>query len=152
MTIRTLLWRGLDAPRMEIVRVESLDRAHGTQIGIAYELRWWLDGAVLELSLDGGPGIRVELGGADFFDLHHSAFFNSLPVARDGLLKEGATACEYTMRFVRVPELTAEPAWQRYEPLENRVVRYRSTGYQANITYDLDGFVTLYQDYLERVG
>jgi len=30
MAIRTLLWRGLDAPRMEIVRVESLDRAHGT--------------------------------------------------------------------------------------------------------------------------
>ena len=43
MAIRTLLWRGLDAPRMEIVRVESLDRAYGTQIGIAYELRWALD-------------------------------------------------------------------------------------------------------------
>ena len=35
MAIRTLLWRGLDAPRMELVRVESLDRARGTQIGIA---------------------------------------------------------------------------------------------------------------------
>jgi hypothetical protein len=55
MAIRTLLWRGLDAPRMEIVRMESLDRARGTQIGIAYELRWKLDGAVLELILDGGP-------------------------------------------------------------------------------------------------
>src|SRR5215831_3143191 len=66
MAIRTLLWRGLDAPRMEIVRVESLDRACGTQIGIAYELRWKLDGPVLELTLDGGPGIRVELGDADF--------------------------------------------------------------------------------------
>ena len=152
MAIRTLLWRGLDAPRMEIVRVESLDRAHGTQIGIAYELRWKLDGAVLELTMDGGPGIRVELGDADFFDLHHSAFFNSLPVARDGLLKAGAAAREYTMRFVRVPELTAEPAWQRYEPLGNRVVRYRSSGYQADVTFDADGFVTLYQDYLERVG
>lgn len=49
MPIRTFLWRGLDAPRMEIVRAESLDRARGTQIGIAYELRWKLDGAVLEL-------------------------------------------------------------------------------------------------------
>ena len=152
MTIRTLLWRGLDAPRMEIVRVESLDRAHGTQIGIAYELRWKLDGAVLELTMDGGPGIRVELGEADFFDLHHSAFFNALPVARDGPLKEGAAACEYTMRFVRVPELTEEPARQRYEPLGNRMVRYRSSSYQANTTFDADGFVTLHQDYLERVG
>jgi uncharacterized protein len=152
MAIRTLLWRGLDAPRMEIVRVESLDRAHGTQIGISYELRWKLDGPVLELTMDDGPGIRVELGDADFFDLHHSAFFNSLPVARDGLLEEGATAREYTMRFVRVPELTAEPTWQRYEPLAGRVVRYRSVGYEADIAFDVDGFVTLYQDYLERVG
>jgi uncharacterized protein len=152
VAMRTLLWRGLDAPRMEIVRIEGLDRAHGTQIGVAYELRWNLDGAVLELTLDGGPAIRVELGGADFFDLGHSAFFNSLPVARDGLLDEGAVAREYTMRFVRVPELTAELAWQRYEPLGNRVVRYHSSGYQADITFDPDGFVTLYQDYLERVG
>ena len=100
MAIRTLLWRGLDAPRMEIVRVESLDRAHGTQIGIAYELRWKLDGAVLELTMDGGPGIRVELGEAEFFDLHHSAFFNSLPVARDGLLerRRGRAGVHHALR------------------------------------------------------
>jgi uncharacterized protein len=152
MAMRTLVWRGLDAPRMEIVHVESLDRARGTQIGIAYELRWQLDATMLELSMDGGPGIRVELGHADFFDLQHSAFFNSLPVARDGLLAEGASAREYTMRFVRVPELTAEPAWQRYEPLGHQVVRYCSSGYEADITFDADGFVTIYQDYLERVG
>jgi hypothetical protein len=152
MAIRTLVWRGLDAPRMEIVHVESLDRAHGTQIGIAYELRWKLDGRVLELTLDDGPGIRVELGDADFFDLGHSAFFNSLPVARDRLLGQGAAARDYTMRFVRVPELAVEPSRQRYEPLGNRVVRYRSNGYQADITFDADGFVDLYQDYLERVG
>ncbi len=30
--------------------------------------------------------------------------------------------------------------------------RYRSSGYEADITFDGDGFVTLYQDYLERVG
>ncbi|MBO0830869.1 MAG: putative glycolipid-binding domain-containing protein [Actinobacteria bacterium] len=152
MAVRTLLWRGLDEPRMEIVHVEGLDRAHGTQIGIAYELRWNLDGAVLEMTRDGGPVVRVELGGADFFDLHHSAFFNSLPVARDGLLKVDAAAREYTMRFVRVPELTAELVRQKYKPLGNRVVRYRSNGYQADITFDADGFVTLYQDYLERVA
>lgn len=152
MAIRTLLWRGVDAPRMEIVRVDGYDRARGTQIGVAYELRWKLEGEVLELTMDGGPVTRVELAGADFFDLHHSAFFNSLPVARDSLLADGAAAHEYTMRFVRVPELTAELATQRYEPLGNGVVRYSSDGYKADITFDADGFVTLYQDYLERVG
>ncbi len=151
MATRTLLWRGLDAPRMEIVYVESLDRAHGTQIGVSYELRWRLDGQVLDLEVAGGPAARVELGDADFFDLHHSAFFNSLPVARDRLL-EGAPAREYTMRFVRVPELTAERARQRYEPLGNRTVHYRSAGFEADISFDDDGFVALYQDYLERVG
>jgi uncharacterized protein len=152
MTVRTFLWRGLDEPRMEIVHVDDFDHAHGTQIGIAYELHWNLDGAALELTRDGVPDIRVELGGADFFDLQHSAFFNSLPVARDGLLTEGSAAREYTMRFVRVPELTADPVRQRYEPLANRVVRYSSDGYQADITFDADGFVLLYEDYLERVG
>jgi hypothetical protein len=40
---------------MEIVRVESLARAHGTQIGITDELRGKLDRAVLELTMDSGP-------------------------------------------------------------------------------------------------
>jgi len=149
--MRTLLWRGLDEPRMEIVYVESLDRARGTQIGVTYELRWRLDGPVLDLQIVGGTAATVELGDADFFDLGHSAFFNSLPVARDGLLETGP-AHDYTMRFVRVPELSAERSLQRYEPLGNRRVRYRSAGYEADISFDDDGFVTLYQDYLERVG
>jgi uncharacterized protein len=56
---------------MEIVRVESLDRARGTQIGIAYELRWNLHGPVLALTLDSGPGIQVELGD-QLFDAEHA--------------------------------------------------------------------------------
>jgi hypothetical protein len=31
-------------------------------------------------------------------------------------------------------------------------VRFRSAGYEADISFDDEGFVTLYQDYLERVG
>ena len=151
MTVRTMIWRGLDEPRMEIVYADSTDRAHGTQIGVSYELRWRLDGPVLDLEMVGGGGARVELGDADFFDLQHSAFFNSLPVLRDGLL-DGGAARDYTMRFVRVPELTAEPYAQRYTPLGNRVVHYKSDGFEADISFDKDGFVTLYQDYLERIG
>jgi len=102
--------------------------------------------------MSGGPGLRFEMGDADFSDLNHSPFFSSLAVARDSLLNQGATAREYTMPLVRVPELTAEPSSQRYEPLGNRVVRCGSNGYQANITFATEGFVTIYQDYLERVG
>jgi hypothetical protein len=44
----------------EIVPVQSLDRAHGTQIGIACELRGKPCGAVPGLTMDGGP--RIGLG------------------------------------------------------------------------------------------
>ena len=149
--MKTYVWRGLDAPRMEIAYVESLKQARGTQIGVAYELRWQLAGAVLDLHVAGGRSEQISLGSADFFDVMHSPFFNSLPVVRDGLLEPGP-AREYTMRFVRVPGLTAEAMWQRYEPLGNRSVHYSSHGFEADISFDQDGFVRLYQDYLERVG
>ena len=149
--MRTLVWRGLDEPRMEIAHVESLDTACGTQIGLAYELRWQLGGDLLRLALVGGPSVQLELGDADFFDVHNSAFFNSLPVMRDGLLEAGP-AREYTMRFVRLPELTAEPLRQRYEPRGDRVVHYESPGFEADIEFDADGFVTLYHGYLERIA
>ena len=61
-------------------------------------------------------------------------------------------ACESTMRFVRVPELTAEPARQRDEPPGNPMVRYRSSSCQANITFDADRTVTPCQDHRERAG
>ena len=45
-----------------IVRAESRDRAPGTQIGIACELRWKPGGAVPQLTMDCGPRIRAGLG------------------------------------------------------------------------------------------
>ena len=49
-----------------IVRAESRDRARSTQIGIACELRWKLDGAVPKRTMDGGPRIRAGLGDPGF--------------------------------------------------------------------------------------
>jgi uncharacterized protein len=147
---RTLVWRRLDEPGMEVAHVESLERASGTQIGVAYELRWALDGQRLELDVVGGAEAVVELEDADFFDVFASPFFNSLPVMRDDLL-EGGAARDYTMRFVRVPSLEVVPSEQRYEPLGERVVRYSSGSFSANIEFDSEGFVTAYEGFLERV-
>jgi uncharacterized protein len=149
--VKTYVWRGLDAPRMEIVYVESLQQARGTQIGVAYELRWQLAGAVLDLHVAGGRSEQIRLGSGDFFDVLHSPFFNSLPVLRDGLLMPGP-ARDYVMTYVEVPGLTARPVPQSYQPLGNRVVRYRAGGFEADIEFDEDGIVTLYHDYLERVA
>jgi len=149
--MRTLVWRGLDAPRMEIAYVESLDHASGTQIGLAYELRWELTGSSLRVEVVGGGKRDVELGDCDFFDLAFSPFFNSLPVARDALHDAGP-ARDYRMRFVTAPALTDSVVPQRYEPLGGRRVRYSSGSFEADIDFDADGFVTLYHDFLERVA
>jgi hypothetical protein len=146
--VTTLVWRGLDEPRMEIVRFESAERAEGTQIGLTYELRWRLDGPRLDLEVVGERGATVELGDCDFFDLGYSPYFNSLPVWRDGF----GEPREYTMRFVDVPSLDAQEARQRYEPVGERVIRYSSGSFQADIEFDADGFVTLYHDFLERIA
>ena len=149
--MRTLVWRRLDEPGMEITHVESLEHASGTQIGTAYELRWQLDGTRLNVEVVGGPKASVELGDADFFDLFASPFFNSLPVMRDGLLISGP-ARDYVMQFVTVPEVDVVRSAQRYEPRGDRVVAYSSGSFAADIEFDADGFVTLYHGFLERLS
>ena len=148
--MRTLVWRGLDEPRMEIAHVESFERAHGTQIGLHYELRWELEGDRVHVELIGTGEQVFELGDTDFFDISHSPFFNSLPVVRDGLLEAGEPH-DYVMTFVRFAPFGAAPSEQRYTPLGNRVVRYTSGDFEADIRFDDDGFVVLYEDYLERI-
>jgi hypothetical protein len=150
--MRTLVWRRLDDPGMEAAHVESLSDASGVQIGRAYELRWRLRGNSLELDLNDGERARtVELGDADFFDVFASPFFNSLPVMRDSLLVEGPTR-DYVMAFVQVPELAVVRSDQRYEPRGDRVVRYSSGAFAADIAFDEDGFVTTYEGFLERIS
>jgi hypothetical protein len=148
---RTLAWRGLDEPRMEIAYVDSLDHARGRQLGLVYELSWELVGPLLRVEVVGGAACEIRLGDADFFDLGYSPFFNSLPVARDGLL-EAVPARDYRMRFVDVPALADRLVEQRYEPRGDRIVHYSSGSFEADIHFDEDGFVTLYEDFLERVG
>jgi uncharacterized protein len=147
---RTFVWRGIDEPRMEIARAEVVAgelSAHGTQIGVAYELRYELEPGRLRAEVVDGPSIDIGLDGADFFDLGFSPLFNSLPVL--GGLEE---ATDFVMSFVRVPSLEVTRSEQRYEPLGDRVVRYRSGSFVADITFDEDGFVTHYQHLAQRVS
>ena len=148
--MRTLVWRRLDEPGMEVAHIDSLSRADGTQIGRGYEARWRLDGDALDVEVVGRRRITVELGDADFFDLFASPFFNSLPVMRDGLLEAGSSR-DYVMRFVTLPELDVVRSEQRYEPRGDRVVGFSSGTFAADIEFDTDGFVTQYHGFLERI-
>jgi uncharacterized protein len=149
---RTVVWRGLDEPRMEIAYVDLAGaRATGTQIGATYELRYELEGDLLRLELVGGRRLDVALDGLDYFDLGLSPLFNSLPVWGDQLL-EDREARDYVMRFVAVPELEVDESRQRYEPLGGRRLRYRSGDFTAELEFDHDGLVVHYEGLAERVG
>ena len=147
---RTLVWRGIDEPRMEIARAE-LDggelSATGTMIGAGFELRYELEPGRLQARVVDGPEVDVSLEGADYFDLNFSPLFNTLPLL-DGLER----ATDFAMTFVRVPSLEVERSEQKYEPLGDRLVRYSSGDFVAEIEFDDDLFVTRYQWLAERVG
>jgi hypothetical protein len=139
---------------MEIARVDLAGgevRASGTQIGVTYELRYELEPDLLKLDLVGEQSVDVELGDADFFDLGLSPLFNSLPVWRDRVLEEGKTR-NYVMRFVSVPDLGVLQSRQRYEPLDDRRLRYTSGDFTAVLDFDEDGLVVRYEHLAERVG
>jgi hypothetical protein len=139
---------------MEIARVElpgPVARMSGTQIGVSYELRYAFEPGLLRLELVGSRTLEVALDGLDFFDLGLSPLFNSLPVWRDGLLEEGA-ARKYVMRFVSVPELVVEDAEQVYEPLGEGRVQFRSGDFTADLMFDEDGLVLMYEGLAERLA
>jgi uncharacterized protein len=152
--MRTLVWRGLEEPLMELARVGLNGTelsATGTQLGIAYELRYELLPGLLRLELVGERTLEVPLDGLDFFDLGRSPLFNSLPVLRDGLLEAGEPR-DYVMRWVSVPELAVREVPQSYEPLGHRTIRYSSGSFAATIEFDEEGFVTRYPGLAERVA
>ena len=147
-----LIWSGLDEWRAEIAHVDTDGgklSASGTQIGIAYELRYELSDRLLRLDVVGGRSREIDVGDADFFDLAFSPLLNSLPVLRDRLL-DPRPPRDYVMAFVDVPSLEVSRAEQRYEPIGNRIVRFRSGDFTADLEYDDDGFVVRYPGLAER--
>ena len=151
---RTLVWSGVDEPRMEIAYVDLSVKeptAHGTIVGVTYELRYELEPGLVRVGIVGGQRVVLELGDADFFDVAFSPLFNSLPVRRDELL-HGGEPRDYVMRFVDVPSLETRRSEQRYEPLGEGVVRFRSGSFTADLVFDADGFVLEYPGLARRVG
>jgi uncharacterized protein len=137
---------------MEVAHAQRRGReltAVGTQLGAAYELRYRLEPELLHLELVGYRSLEVPLGDADFFDLGWSPLFNSLPVIRDGMLDAGP-ARDYVMRWVDVPSLEVTMSEQRYEPLGERMVRFRSGGFAADIQFDEHAFVVHYPGIARR--
>jgi hypothetical protein len=144
--VETFVWTGEEAPRIEIARVEAdgtTIRANGTQIGVAYELRYELEAGTLRLEIVGGPSREVEPADADFVDLGFSPLTNALPILADGLHRGGQPR-DYVMALVEVPSLDVVRSEQRYEPFAPGLVRFRSGDFTAMLELDDDGFVVRY--------
>ena len=98
-------------------------------------------------------GDPAAIAGAIDCDVAFSAVFNSLPALRENLL-HGGEPKDFEMAFVSVPDLAISRSPQRYEPLDDERVQFISldSDYRAEIRFDADGLVTLYEDFLERVA
>ena len=154
MAPTALVWIGDGAPRMEVAWVERRAgelTAAGTQLGAVYELRYRLSGTRLTLEVVGGRAVELQLADADFFDLGFSPLFNSLPVIRDGLLEPGPPR-NYVMSWVDVPSLEVTRSEQRYEPLDDLVIRFTAGDFTADIEFDEAGFVVRYPGIATRAG
>jgi hypothetical protein len=165
--LKLYAWQGPGL--FEVAFVDLWDNrltARGTQLRADYSLSYMLETSELFLSehlraevetvhgagsLDLGRGTTPLKDDVFDLDLQASPLFNSLPVLRDRL-HEGGEAREYTMAFVRVPELSVQRSAQRYVPLDRGVVRFRSGTFTADIEFDADGFVVRYPGLAERVS
>ena len=177
---RLAVWRGLDEWRAEaaLVRIDG-DRltAQGTQLGAApYRLDYRLvtganlaaerlelsvlhDGRLRRLEVVRHPDgswtaddrSLPELDGAVDLDVLHSPLFNTTPYLRHGM-GAGGEPRDLAMAFVTVPELEVSRSEQRYTPLGGDRVNFASGDFSADIQFDENGLVSLYEDYLERVS
>jgi uncharacterized protein len=164
--LKTYAWQGPDLFELAFVELRD-DRltARGTQLRSSYRLTYVVETSSMFVSeliraevetahgigtLDLRRGTKPLRDDVLDLDLQASPLFNSLPILRDRL-HEGGEAREYTMAFVRVPELSVERSAQRYVPLGRGLVRFRSGSFTADLEFDADGFVTRYPGLAERV-
>jgi uncharacterized protein len=103
--------------------------------------RWWLNGRE-------SPDLRdcVDI------DLSLSPITNALPLNRLDIARDDAR--EIVAAWVRFPQLTVEPARQRYEPIAPSVYRHSSlaSGFTATIRVDDLNVPIEYEGVWKRVG
>ncbi|ACQ80080.1 protein of unknown function DUF1089 [Beutenbergia cavernae DSM 12333] len=115
-------------------RVDVTTRTGSTRLLLTRDAAgWWVDG-VRDARFDGCVDV----------DLGFSPSTNTLPVRRLGL--DVGDAVEIRALWLRYPELRVELSVQEYTRLAPRRWRYRSDGFEAELTVDGDGVVVTYGD------
>jgi hypothetical protein len=177
---RDIVWEWLDRPGLEHLSIEigpAAIRAQGlvlvqlgtTPVRVAYAVdldgSWRFERARLTVERDGGSKVlaieraadgrwtvdgqaRPDLAPCIDIDIMATPFTNSLPIRR--LRFEPDRAQTLWMAYIRLPELTVEPAAQDYtrldaaDPPTRFRYRSRATGFTAELEVDDDGLVLEY--------
>ena len=123
-------------------------------------------GWTAEVRDDGGVTLPDAGGDVDQFaaardvDLAASPLFNTMPVLRHRI-HEGASAEDFLMVWISLPDLSLHPSPQRYTHVERRadderVVRFEAVGegddFQAELSFDAHGLVVDYPGIARRMG
>lgn len=168
-------WATLDADARTLTASGRASGLRPRPYWVAYELetdvdyatsRMWVEArsetgkATLELRRESGQwtvnGIaRPDLEAALDCDLAACPLTNTMPILRHRL-HEGPGDRSLVMAFIQVPGLRVIRSEQRYRHLYRRpdgsaIVRYRSGGFEDDLTIDADGFVIDYPKLGRRV-
>jgi hypothetical protein len=107
---------------------------------------------------EGGTGMEPPGGDVSSFsealdcDLGLCPLTNTMPVLRERML-EAEEPRDFVMAWVKVPDLSVHRSEQRYEPVDDRTVRFVSldSDFVAELELDEDGLVVHYPGLGERV-
>ena len=121
--------------RLLTIGVDGLAEGAPVRVDITLEAdgqgRWWRDGDVV---IDDPDALDCDLG--------FSPSTNTLPIRRLGL--EIGETREIAVAWVLFPSFEIVLGRQSYERLAERAWRYRSAGFEADLTVDGDGLVDDY--------
>lgn len=97
-----------------------------------------------------GQTTRSSFDGALDVDVQYSPFFNALPIRRTDLhtTKE---AVELPVVYVKLPELSVNPAVISYDSTDGGGIKLHSPVAETTITVDDDGFILDYPQLAERI-
>jgi uncharacterized protein len=105
-----------------------------------------------EAALPPPGGEPDAVAGAIDCDLAFSPLTNTMPILRERLL-EGVGPVDLTMAWVSVPDLQVHRSEQRYEPIDERRVRFvgEDGTFAAELELDDNGLVVRYPELAEHV-
>jgi uncharacterized protein len=119
-------------------RVQVSSSGPGGEVDIELEAdgagRWRRDGAIV-----------IESPNALDVDLGFSPSTNSLPIRRLGLAV--GERREIEVAWLLFPSFEVQHGRQTYERLSERTWRYRSAGFEADLTVDAEGLVDRYYEW-----